>query len=216
MNNSSCSDSITSSHADLWDEGIFDAERIVEQRYNKSFHRCEYLIKWRGFSANHNTWEPAQNIMDPRLFDKWNQQCAAKNKEARKGQRAKGRKAKNGRGRKPAHHVATTKRGRGRPRKVTLQASVTSVPETKPSMSEKLEDQSPSRTKDSESSPTKSPPKMDINSMPESCTKYRLFIDPNDIVVTEVAVDGVAFTFREYTNGYSSDSGEGSDFNTSF
>ena len=39
---------------------LFEAEKIVKERYRKG--KLEYLIKWKGYSTKHNSWEPAENI----------------------------------------------------------------------------------------------------------------------------------------------------------
>jgi hypothetical protein len=49
--------------------GIFQAERIIEDR--KIGSRREYLIKWKGFSDSHNTWENEKNILDPYFLRKY-------------------------------------------------------------------------------------------------------------------------------------------------
>jgi len=50
-------------------EMVFAAERINKQRINKTTGRTEYLIKWKGWSPKYSTWEPEENILDPRLID---------------------------------------------------------------------------------------------------------------------------------------------------
>ncbi|KAF3853040.1 hypothetical protein F7725_013728, partial [Dissostichus mawsoni] len=42
---------------------VFDAECILSKRPRKG--KCEYLVKWRGWSSKHNSWEPEENILDP-------------------------------------------------------------------------------------------------------------------------------------------------------
>ncbi|KAM9716146.1 uncharacterized protein ACNS7B_022240 [Menidia menidia] len=45
---------------------VFDAECILSKRSRKG--KCEFLVKWRGWSSKHNSWEPEENILDPRLL----------------------------------------------------------------------------------------------------------------------------------------------------
>ena len=55
----------TSTSADRDDE-VHEAERILEARGSGA--RLQYLVQWRGFSAEENTWEPARNILDEDLI----------------------------------------------------------------------------------------------------------------------------------------------------
>lgn len=48
-------------------EHVFAVEGIEKKRSRKG--RIEYLVKWRGWSPKYNTWEPEENILDPRLLD---------------------------------------------------------------------------------------------------------------------------------------------------
>ncbi|KAL6110624.1 cbx4 [Pungitius sinensis] len=48
-------------------EHVFAVESIEKKRIRKG--RFEYLVKWRGWSPKYNTWEPEDNILDPRLLD---------------------------------------------------------------------------------------------------------------------------------------------------
>ncbi|KAM9482045.1 E3 SUMO-protein ligase CBX4-like [Clarias gariepinus] len=47
-------------------EQVFAVESIEKRRIRKG--RFEYLVKWRGWSPKYNTWEPEENILDPRLL----------------------------------------------------------------------------------------------------------------------------------------------------
>lgn len=75
-------------------EQVFDAECILNKRLRKG--KLEFLVKWRGWSAKHNSWEPQENILDPRLL------AAFKKKEQEKEMLLRNR----------------GKRPRGRPRKL--------------------------------------------------------------------------------------------------
>lgn len=47
-------------------EHVFAVEGIEKKRIRKG--KTEYLVKWRGWSPKYNTWEPEENILDPRLL----------------------------------------------------------------------------------------------------------------------------------------------------
>ncbi|XP_058708571.1 chromobox protein homolog 2 [Poecile atricapillus] len=75
-------------------EQVFAAECILSKRLRKG--KLEYLVKWRGWSSKHNSWEPEENILDPRLllaFQKKEQEKEVQNRK--RGKRPRGRPRKN-------------------------------------------------------------------------------------------------------------------------
>ena len=54
---------------------VFAAERLLQSRTRKG--KTEYLVKWKGWSTKHNTWEPAENILDDRLIQEFDQRMEA-------------------------------------------------------------------------------------------------------------------------------------------
>ena len=50
---------------------VFAAEAITKKRFRKG--KTEYLVKWKGWSPKHSTWEPEENILDPRLLQQFTQ-----------------------------------------------------------------------------------------------------------------------------------------------
>jgi hypothetical protein len=52
----------------------WEAEEIVAQRRNRRRKRDEWLVKWRGFGPEHNTWEPMENLQNAsELLDQFNE-----------------------------------------------------------------------------------------------------------------------------------------------
>ncbi|XP_001648030.2 polycomb group protein Pc [Aedes aegypti] len=52
---------------EITDDRVYAAERIMKKRVRAG--KVEYLVKWKGWSTRHNTWEPEENILDERLID---------------------------------------------------------------------------------------------------------------------------------------------------
>ena len=50
---------------------VFAAEAITKKRLKKG--KTQYLVKWKGWSPKHSTWEPEENILDPRLIQQFAQ-----------------------------------------------------------------------------------------------------------------------------------------------
>merc|ERR1711890_113210 len=47
-------------------EEIYDIEEIVESRFKAG--KKEYLIKWKGYGPEENTWEVEENILSPEII----------------------------------------------------------------------------------------------------------------------------------------------------
>jgi len=71
---------------------VFAAEAITKKRFKKG--KTEYLVKWKGWSPRYSTWEPEENILDPRLIQQFTQKEADRIAESSGNPGAK-------RGRKP-------------------------------------------------------------------------------------------------------------------
>ena len=50
-------------------EQVFAVEAITKKRLKKG--KIEYLVKWKGYSPRYSTWEPEENILDPRLIQQF-------------------------------------------------------------------------------------------------------------------------------------------------
>ena len=67
---------------DLGDQ-VYAAEAITKKRFKKG--RTEYLVKWKGWSVRNSTWEPEENILDPRLIHQFERKLVIEaNKRSRK------------------------------------------------------------------------------------------------------------------------------------
>ena len=52
------------------EEKEFEVERIIEVHFKKNKSR-EFLIRWKGFTASDDTWEPEENLNCPDLIEKF-------------------------------------------------------------------------------------------------------------------------------------------------
>jgi len=57
----------TESEVLIDNQTVFNAEQILNQR--KVNGETQYLVKWVNYPVNKATWEPAGNILDPRLLE---------------------------------------------------------------------------------------------------------------------------------------------------
>ena len=54
------------------DPDVYEIEKIV--RHRGKGDRTQYLIKWRGYPASQNSWEPASNILNKEVLRKYHQE----------------------------------------------------------------------------------------------------------------------------------------------
>ena len=49
----------------------FKVEEVLGHHYHGKKWRLQYLIKWKGYSAADNMWEPADQVFAPELIQKY-------------------------------------------------------------------------------------------------------------------------------------------------
>lgn len=66
---------------------VFQADYIQRKRIRKG--KVEYLIKWKGWSIRHSTWEPEENILDPLLIKSFEKRQARGSRKVQNPQKRK-------------------------------------------------------------------------------------------------------------------------------
>jgi hypothetical protein len=77
--------------ADKKIDNVFAVEKLIKTKQEKG--KTFYLVKWKGWSARHNTWEPEENILDDALLAEYNErQAKIAQKKAEKSEKTANKK----------------------------------------------------------------------------------------------------------------------------
>ncbi|XP_072451971.1 chromodomain Y-like protein 2 isoform X1 [Chiloscyllium punctatum] len=85
--NSSSQQAATRSQSGMASGDLYEVEKIVDKRKNKK-GKWEYLIRWKGYGSNEDTWEPEHHLLHCEEFiDEFNGLNASKEKRTKSGKR---------------------------------------------------------------------------------------------------------------------------------
>lgn len=74
-----------SSGASTGDEAEYEVDRIVDDRVEEN--EKQYLIRWKGFSADDDTWEPVTNLDCPEIIEGY-EEAKKKKRELKKARKS--------------------------------------------------------------------------------------------------------------------------------
>jgi hypothetical protein len=55
-------------------EEEYEVEQVLDLRQHGHGKKLQYLLKWRGYSQAHDSWEPAKQVHAPELVDRFHQE----------------------------------------------------------------------------------------------------------------------------------------------
>jgi hypothetical protein len=91
------------------DEVMYEFEKIVEEKKKKN-GKSIFRVRWKGYSAKDDTWEPAESFSDPRFINNFRKEVKRKEQEQKEKQRDSEKEKEEEKNRRSMRNIERTKR----------------------------------------------------------------------------------------------------------